>query len=589
MILNCKQAVFFIIMLCMVNSFFAKEKKSKKSNEKPTQITPVNKKQKITTETIFLEGVQANILGNRQEAINKFNAVLKIDPENDATLFQLAKIYYQAGAVQQCVTYCQRAIQINPNNEFYYVYLAEALGANGLFSDASKTYEALIKLKPKEYDYYYDWAYMLAQAKLYKQSVSVLNLLEQKTGVSEHLILLKQPLWIQQNKITEAVADIEKLIKLYPREEDYYLMIAEIYEANNQLDDALKTYEKLSQALPQSAIALIGMSEIYRKKNDVAKYKELLSKVFESNIINIDDKIMAIIPLLEKMNRDTTLYEPVLEMANKLYENHPNNIKAITAKADVLYNMNRKEEAYTLYKKTIEINPDSTPGTVWIQTYMIAVELEKTDELITISEKGIKYDPNDAFGYFYNALAHQLKKNYQNAANSAKNGLKITEKQSINIYNKQLKLQMLIILGDVSFELKQYTQMDSAYEAALEIDPMNPTLLNNYAYYLTERNIELEKAERMSKKSNLLADGNAAFIDTYAWIMFKMKNYKEALKWIEEAIAVPGATERPDILEHYAEILNKLGRTEEAIIQWKKAIEKGADKLKIEERIKNPK
>lgn len=587
--INLKYFFLLFTITFMVNNSFAKEKKKKKKSETTKTIAPKSKNEEIAIESIYIEGVQANILGNRQEALNKFNEVLKRDTENDAAMFQLAKIYYQAGAVEQCVTYCQRAIKINPNNEYYYVYLAEALGEYGMYSDASKTYESLVKLKPKEYDYYFDWAYMLSQAKLYKESINVLNLVEQKTGISENLIMLKQPLWIQLNKIDEAVSDVEKLIELYPREENYYLNIAEIYEANNLTEKALQTYERLNIKIPESSAALVGIAEIYRKKNDTKKYEEYLSKVFDNKNIDIDNKILAVIPLLEKMGKDSTLNQPVLEMVEMIYKNHPNDIKAISAKADVLYNLDKKEEALEYYKKAIQVNPDSLPGTVWVQSYILAAELEKYDDLILISEKGIQYDDNDAFGYFYNAIAYQQKKQYQKATNSARTGIEIAEKESINNYNKQLKLQMLILLGDVSFELKDYTLMDSAYEAALEIDPNNATLLNNYAYYLTERDMNFEKAERMSKKSNLLVDNNAAFIDTYAWIMFKMKNYKEALKWIEEAISLPGATERPDILEHYGEILYKMGRKSEALQQWKNAIEKGADKHKIDEKIKNAK
>jgi tetratricopeptide (TPR) repeat protein len=587
--INLKYFFLLFAITFMVNNSFAKEKKKKKKSETTKTIAPKSKKEEIAIESIYIEGVQANILGNRQEALNKFNEVLRRDTENDAAMFQLAKIYYQAGAVEQCVTYCQRAIKINPNNEYYYVYLAEALGEYGMYSDASKTYESLVKLKPKEYDYYFDWAYMLSQAKLYKESINVLNLVEQKTGISENLIMLKQPLWIQLNKIDEAVSDVEKLIELYPREENYYLNIAEIYEANNLTEKALHTYERLNTKIPESSAALVGIAEIYRKKNDTKKYEEYLSKVFDNKNIDIDSKILAVIPLLEKMGKDSTLNQPVLEMVEMIYKNHPNDIKAISAKADVLYNLDKKEEALEYYKKAIQVNPDSLPGTVWVQSYILAAELEKYDDLISISEKGIQYDDNDAFGYFYNAIAHQQKKQYQKATNSARTGIEIAQKESINNYNKQLKLQMLILLGDVSFELKDYTLMDSAYEAALEIDPNNATLLNNYAYYLTERDMNFEKAERMSKKSNLLVDNNAAFIDTYAWIMFKMKNYKEALKWIEEAISLPGATERPDILEHYGEILYKMGRKSEALQQWKNAIEKGADKHKIDEKIKTAK
>ena len=161
-------------------------------------------------------------------------------------------------------------------------------------------------------------------------------------------------------------------------------------------------------------------------------------------------------------------------------------------------------------------------------------------------------------------------------------------KEDISKFSPQLKLQMLISLGDVSFELKNYERSDSAYEAALEIDPNNATVLNNYAFYLSERDDNLEKAERMSKKSNLLVDNNSAFIDTYAWIMFKMKNYKEALEWMEQAMVLPDAQERPELLTHYGDILAKSGQQEKAIEQWQKALTKGGDKVSLENKIKNP-
>ena len=156
-------------------------------------------------------------------------------------------------------------------------------------------------------------------------------------------------------------------------------------------------------------------------------------------------------------------------------------------------------------------------------------------------------------------------------------------------YTPQLKLQMLISLGDVAFELKKYETSDSAYDAALEIDPNNATVLNNYAYYLSERNIKLEKAERMSKKSNLLVDNNSAFIDTYAWIMYKMKNYKEALEWMEQAMQIPDSKERAELLSHYGDILYKVGRVDDAMQQWQKAIDKGGDKILLQDKIKNKK
>jgi tetratricopeptide (TPR) repeat protein len=276
-------------------------------------------------------------------------------------------------------------------------------------------------------------------------------------------------------------------------------------------------------------------------------------------------------------------------MADMIMAAHPNDIKATTARADVLYNSNRKKEAQAEYIKAI--NMDDVPATVWIQLYILNTELEDYDNLILYTKKGIEKHPKDPFGYFYNAIAHQQKKNFKEASDVLLSAFEVQKKnkEDISLFTPQLNLQMLITLGDLSFELKNYERSDSSYEAALEIDPNNATVLNNYAYYLSERDDKLEKAERMSKKSNLLVDNNSAFIDTYAWIMYKMKNYKEALEWMEQAMDLTDSAERPELLMHYGDILYKLGQTDKAIEQWEKALLKGGDKVVLEGKIKNRK
>ena len=56
--------------------------------------------------------------------------------------------------------------------------------------------------------------------------------------------------------------------------------------------------------------------------------------------------------------------------------------------------------------------------------------------------------------------------------------------------------------------------------------------------------------------------------------MYQMGKYEEAKKWIEKSME-NSETESSAVLEHYGDVLYKLGKTEEAIIYWKKALELG--------------
>ncbi|GAO31297.1 hypothetical protein [Geofilum rubicundum] len=60
--------------------------------------------------------------------------------------------------------------------------------------------------------------------------------------------------------------------------------------------------------------------------------------------------------------------------------------------------------------------------------------------------------------------------------------------------------------------------------------------MNNYAYYLSEMEIQLDKAEEMISNVIQLEPSNATYLDTYAWVLFKRGKYMEALFIIEQAM-----------------------------------------------------
>src|SRR3954470_24516384 len=136
---------FFLscIILSTATSFAGKKDKEAKNNSSSS--APITKKD-VEEQAIFIEGMQAYLLGNPQDAITKFNEVLRRDSKNDAAYYMLAKISFEAGNMDKTIDFSQNAIKLNPKNEYYYQYLAEAKGEKQDFDGASKTYETLIKL-----------------------------------------------------------------------------------------------------------------------------------------------------------------------------------------------------------------------------------------------------------------------------------------------------------------------------------------------------------------------------------------------------------------------------------------------------------
>ena len=113
-------------------------------------------------------------------------------------------------------------------------------------------------------------------------------------------------------------------------------------------------------------------------------------------------------------------------------------------------------------------------------------------------------------------------------------------------------------------------ESDSVYEKALTIEPENALVNNNYAYSLSERGLQLERALKMVNIALENDSLNSSYLDTKGWIYFKLKDYKPAQKYIEEAIKAGG--ENAVMLEHLGDILYMNGDKSEAVENWKKAL-----------------
>ena len=130
-------------------------------------------------------------------------------------------------------------------------------------------------------------------------------------------------------------------------------------------------------------------------------------------------------------------------------------------------------------------------------------------------------------------------------------------------------VNLLGTLGLIYNSMGKLTESDSIYERALQIDSANALVNNNYAYSLSERDLQLERALSMVKIAVEKEPENSSYLDTIGWVYFKLGYYEEAKKYLEKGLTVSG--DRAVILDHLGDVLFKLGLKEEAISNWEKA------------------
>ncbi|MDF2437865.1 MAG: tetratricopeptide repeat protein [Bacteroidota bacterium] len=558
-------------------------------------------KQRIDFERVFFDANKEKMLGNYDLAETYFSQALKIDPTSSAAMYELANIYAFQNNKNQALFYSKKAANADPKNVWYQLLYAQSLKDNKQMSEVVGVFEKLVKDNPERIDFYYELANSYLMINKLNDAIKVYNKIEEQVGVTEDASMQKMKIYKSQNNFDKSVEEAQKLIKAYPKEAKYYGMLGEIYQEKGQGEKALEAYNELLRIDPSNAYVHLSLADYYRSQKQNEKAFEEIKLAFKSKDLDIDTKVKILLSYYSITETYTELKPDADELCKILVEVHPNDAKAFSIYGDFLYRDKKQEEARTQYRRAIEL--DKEKYAIWNQLLIIESELGDIDALEKESKQTMELFPNQPVPYFFNGISNIQLKRYRKAVEA------LAEGKEFVYDNPALQVQFYASLGDAHNSLKNYGASDSAYDKALELDPNNAYVLNNYAYYLSLRNKNLEKAEAMSKKCNDLQPNNSTYQDTYGWILYQMKKYEEAKIWIGKALDNGG---RPDLnpdpssvgpdgkplkpyfgngtlLEHYGDILYQLGNKEEAVKYWMDAKKAGGTSELIDKKIADKK
>ena len=92
----------------------------------------------------------------------------------------------------------------------------------------------------------------------------------------------------------------------------------------------------------------------------------------------------------------------------------------------------------------------------------------------------------------------------------------------------------------------------------------------------------------MSARSLEIEPLSSTFLDTYAWILFRLKRYKESLSYMEKALRYLDS-DNPEIYEHYGDVLYMCGEKDKALENWHKAMQMNSTSKTIDRKIREEK
>ena len=512
----------------------------------------------------FTEGVKYDILDDGDKALMLFEKSLESDPENPAAHFKIAGILAERGALEDALGHANTSVSMAPDNKYYYLTKAEILTKQSNFQEAAQVYEQMIEIIEDTDEYLFELAALYLYQQDFEQALDTYQRIERRYGVIPEVVNAKQKIYLELNQLEKAIAEGERLIKKFPGEVQPVMTLAEIFVSNGRDTDAIPYLQTLLEVAPNNPEAQLMLAKIHQNTGNIEKAEENMQAAFANPELSLRLKLDLVAKYIQELP-DEDIQQLCASLTDEIIEAHPDDAEAYIIKADFLDAIDQREEARDYYWRATRY--DESNFEVWQNLITIEFQnLQQTDSVLVHSEEALELFPNQAVLYFYNGAAHAAEKNFNEAAYALERARQLSN-------NRELTQYCNIYLGDVYNGLEEYEKSAEAYEAVLESDPNNDYVLNNYSYFLALRQERLDYAKQLSTRLLELNPDNANYLDTHGWVLFHTGNYKQARKYIEQAIEAGASS--GEVIEHYGDVLFKLGQEDEAVKQWKKA--KGMD------------
>lgn len=513
---------------------------------------------------LYFQGVQEKASGQFAAAERTFEKVIQLQPDNHAAHFELARIHFENENYPEAEKSAIKATTLDPDNKWYWTVLLDVYKKAANFNKIAAVFNALIRLEPQKESNYYDKAYALFLDKQYDAALTMYDEIAEKFGKTEDLYIIRHQVYRAQGDRRSATAELEALVDTEPATNKGYILLADLYTNDSNAKKALDVLDNATQRFPDDPLILLAKSDAYLAMGRQKQALSLLEQVFADTTLDIDTKAGVLYTAANNPERSLDA-AALAGLADLLVGVYPREAKAHAVRGDIYVQLNQPEQARDAYLKALDINR-YVEG-IWPQLLQTELQLRQYDAVATHGKEALSLFPNNTLLLFFTGHGFLGSRRYTEARTYFESALNAAGEDNI-----PLLTQLYSNLGDIYHALDMHAESDVAYEEAIALDSTNAYALNNYAYYLALRKENLQLAADISKKSNALEPDFASYEDTYAWVMFQQGNYDEALIWIKKAIT-HSETMSDTLLEHYGDILSKLGDTHSAVTQWKKARE----------------
>ena len=515
------------------------------------------------------------IYGDTASARQLVNQAIESDSTYTPAIYLLSRIEDSA---EKAWAAAEKALQADSTN-FHLLQHAAELSLNAHKYDSAKRHLTNLVAESQNPDHYRLLAILHNLGKNRNAAIAVLDSAEVRLGKIDYLNRVRQQIYLDGGESEKAIMSALEGVENTPYEPINHIALADVYAtigADSLADVSYNKAISLDNTNPTPWFEYAGFLDSRKR------YTEMLlvwRNIVEFEKVPLTSKLSIVESITAKRDfyrKNFLLIEPIIV---RMYELYPTNDRVADLYTTHLIAGNRVEEALEMIKGGIV---DKKPS---LEELNRIIEIEhyigRKDSVEVYVNRGIELYPSHADFWSLKAWLKMQRKDNLGAIKTLKAALEYAE-------NEVAQSSLWGSIGDQYYELGKGSKSQQSYKKAIALDPKNAMALNNYAYHLSVDGKNLELALQMAKKANEISPNNATYLDTLAWVYYKLGEYEEAKRVMQQAMSFD-KEKSPELALHYGDILDALGSTFMAQTYWRKALEWGADADKVNSRIESQK
>ena len=407
-------------------------------------------------------------------------------------------------------------------------------------------------------------------------------------------------------KKNELITRLEKLYRDSPKNVAVGYALAQRYRKSSQLEKAEKLYKKLLAKQP-AAVGYAGLMEIYLAGDRMGPLLDLLGKATAqtASLETVGALVRAVAAEGDTLGKKSLL-EKLAKAARQSEKKDPNTCLAVALLA---LDAKRYDLADEFFRKAIKANPQEASELIMIWSVGLLAD-DRNAQAAEVLRRGFQQKQlaeDDPIAYYYlstalamvdkttEAIAAAQKaaalksdsprfaaqqgwvlyraKQYDRAAEINQEILKRFDSDRKN-QNQNLRKTIRgvrLALAGIEVNRGNTSRAEELLEEVLDEFPGDISALNDLGFLWADENRHPQRALRMTRKAVRAEPENAAYRDSLGWALFRLGKYKEAAVEIEKALAID--PQEPEILEHLAEVYDRLKMQQKAKERLQRAVD----------------